>query len=202
MKKHVNAIIILCTAAVSSLHAYTSQAVTNTVSSLIASPTHFAIKGGCVASPLSQYGAIWTGEILVATNGNCTGNGTVISFANGATNSTKDTFSLIAPSLIKGPVLLEKYTTTTNKYVNSWGTKTTVDTKYIYSADCVLTATNTSNRFLLKGRAMYIVDVTKNDTITSGIGSVDFSTNTSAELLLGAFSTNNSYWGFLYATPY
>jgi len=117
MNKHLSAIIILCTAGVSSLHAYTSQAVTNTVQSLIDGPGYYSLQGQTLASPLSQYGATWTGEALLATNGTFTGKGVIISFANGATNSTTNSFTLISPSLIKGPVLLENYNPTTNTCV-------------------------------------------------------------------------------------
>jgi hypothetical protein len=228
MKNLLKTIIILCTAGASSLHAYTNQTVTNTVQSFIDGPGYYSLQGETLASPLSQYGATWTGEAVLATNGTFTGKGMIISFANGATNSTKDSFSLISPSLIKGPVILERYIPTTNSevYQNYYGpnnvsiiysTNKNINTKYVYSADCILTATNSSTRFLLKGRALY--EVTENKFISPKVviptwvetnGGYTYTnggwtnpsytniyTNTSVTLSLAAFSTNNAFWGFI-----
>jgi len=223
MKKYLSVIILLCASGVSSLHAYTSKTVSNTVQSFITAPTYFQLQGVTLASPLSQYTGAWTGEALLAKNGTFTGKGTIISYANGATNSTQNSFTLVSPSLIKGPVLLEDYVPTTNTYVNQnyYGndgkyvnvTSTSTYTKYVYSSDCILTAINSTTRFLLKGRISYEVSVNKYITpkyVTPSYVSFGYttppytnsaytniSTNTFASLSLAAFSTNNTFWGFI-----
>jgi hypothetical protein len=224
MKKHLAAIIILCTAGVSSLHAYISQPVTNTVQSFIPAPQYFSLQGQTMVSPTNQYGATWTGEALLATNGTFTGKGVIISFANGATNSTQESFILTAPSLIKGPVLREDYATSTNTDVwqNTYGngvgyfnvTNSYINKKYVYSADCILTATNSFTSFLLKGRVLYEVTQCKtitpqyvipqwidmygttNPAVTNAVYKY-INIYTNVTISLAAFSTNNAYWGYI-----
>ena len=227
MKIHFSAIVILCTAGVSCLHAYTSQNVSNTVSSFITAPTYFSLQGQTLASPTNQYSATWTGEALLATNGSFTGKGVIIAFSNGSTNSSKNSFKITSPSLIKGAVLLETYTTVTSQdswtnHYNPFNSNDTIvvnytysNTKYLYSADCILNATNATNTFLLKGRILYPVSVyteaqpatyvvpgyTNNGNIFYGYtnnGFTNISTNIgTVSLSLAAFSTNNVFWGFV-----
>jgi hypothetical protein len=88
-----------------------------------------------------------------------------------------------------------------------------VNTKYVYSADCILTATNSSARFLLKGRALYEITEYKSITpkyvtpkwVDNGYTNpaytnpayTNISTNKYVTLALSAFSTNNTFWGFI-----
>jgi len=198
----------------SSLHAaYTSQIVTNKVTSLITSPSTLTLQGDTWANPMAQFTAYWSGELALATNATITGKGTVVSYASGSTNSTNSSFTIVSPSLIQGPVLLEKYTPTTNQ--NTWSpgditvTNTDISTKSTYSADCIINATNSTNKFLMKGRAVY--EVVNTVTITPRYVSYGQTnqayTNTNSydsfNLNLTAFSTNGTnttFWGYISAT--
>jgi hypothetical protein len=205
-----------------SANAYTSQVIQSPVTSFITSPVVVALGGALVTNPLNQYASCWSGELNIATNATITGSGVTVTFANGSTNSSNASFTVVAPSMIKGPVLLETFTPSTNKYVwqNTYNgsnyinvTNTSIYQHYNYSADCVVNATNAVSRFLMKGRLTYTVevntDIQSKYVIPSYVSggwtnqaytnqaTTNVNTNTSATLNLLIFNTNNTSWGYI-----
>lgn len=219
-------LILALLACVAQLQAYTAQSVPNTVTSFLTSPpVVMKLEGPVYANPLSQYASYLSGELLIAQNATITGNGSVITFANGATNSTILPFMIFSPSVVKNPVLRESFTATTNKYVwqqtynngNNYinVTNTNINSETVYSADCIVNASTSATKFLMKGRIFYHININTSITPKYVIPSyydqqyqytspawtnpaqTDITTNTSASVTLLLFGTNNTYWGFV-----